>query len=358
MSTRSRACATVATFHPRELIKRPSNKSLAWKDLLLLMEDEFLKSGLLAFGSLDLGRAGVRAAAPDPLAPFGCDPAASRSSLRRQTAVRSPATPQVSRSRRSSRSAAPPQTVAVPKDWRGVFDAIDAGNWASAQAGIAALPPSILTSVAKAELYTAKGSPVGRPRLAPGAASPRRPSFRRPTSSPLWRSGAARPSRRSIVPEQPIWTSARRRSATEPVRSRASLMPISFALVARSAGQGRRCRGRRGAAPDLTRRSSPTEARAEAGPARRLRLLCPRPRHGRAARRRHLAAGRERRMGEPGGMGLRPRLVAARRLQRGIARVPAGRPARPAARAPGRRAITGPRAPSRRPGVPMPSNRC
>jgi soluble lytic murein transglycosylase-like protein len=50
--------------------------------------------------------------------------------------------------------------VAVPKDWRGVFDAIDAGNWASAQAGIAALPRSILTPVAKAELYTTKGSPV------------------------------------------------------------------------------------------------------------------------------------------------------------------------------------------------------
>ncbi len=29
----------VATFHPRELINRPSNKSLAWKDLLLLMEE-------------------------------------------------------------------------------------------------------------------------------------------------------------------------------------------------------------------------------------------------------------------------------------------------------------------------------
>jgi len=51
-------------------------------------------------------------------------------------------------------------TVPVPRDWRGVFDAIDSGNWASAQAGIAALPPSILTPVAKAELYTAKDSPV------------------------------------------------------------------------------------------------------------------------------------------------------------------------------------------------------
>ena len=31
---------TVATFHPRALINQPSNKSLAWKDLLLLMEDD------------------------------------------------------------------------------------------------------------------------------------------------------------------------------------------------------------------------------------------------------------------------------------------------------------------------------
>jgi DNA polymerase len=31
---------TVATFHPRHLVNRPLDKSLAWKDLLLLMEDE------------------------------------------------------------------------------------------------------------------------------------------------------------------------------------------------------------------------------------------------------------------------------------------------------------------------------
>ena len=30
----------VVTFHPRSLVNQPSNKSLAWKDLLLLMEDE------------------------------------------------------------------------------------------------------------------------------------------------------------------------------------------------------------------------------------------------------------------------------------------------------------------------------
>ena len=31
---------TVATFHPRWLLQRPSDKALAWRDLLLLMEDE------------------------------------------------------------------------------------------------------------------------------------------------------------------------------------------------------------------------------------------------------------------------------------------------------------------------------
>ena len=54
----------------------------------------------------------------------------------------------------------PAPKVAAPKDWRGVFEAIDAGNWASAQLGIAMLPPSPLTAVAKAELFTAKSSPV------------------------------------------------------------------------------------------------------------------------------------------------------------------------------------------------------
>lgn len=63
-----------------------------------------------------------------------------------------------------------PQTsgpvIAAPTDWRGVFAAIRAGNWAAAQAGIATLPPDVLTPVAKAELYTAKGSPaVDLPRL-------------------------------------------------------------------------------------------------------------------------------------------------------------------------------------------------
>lgn len=49
--------------------------------------------------------------------------------------------------------------VAVPRDWPGVFAAIRGGQWSAASAGIAALPASPLTALARAQLYTAKGSP-------------------------------------------------------------------------------------------------------------------------------------------------------------------------------------------------------
>lgn len=49
--------------------------------------------------------------------------------------------------------------LVVPKDWPGVFAAIRSSQWAAASAGIAALPASPLTTLAKAQLYTAKGSP-------------------------------------------------------------------------------------------------------------------------------------------------------------------------------------------------------
>jgi soluble lytic murein transglycosylase-like protein len=103
-----------------------------------------LKAGLIAFGTL-LCAAPLAAAQParDPLAPLPTPAGA-------QAATPAPTQPQI-----------PVQpAVPAPKDWRGVFDAIDDGNWAAAQAGIATLPPSVLTPVAKAELYTAKGSPV------------------------------------------------------------------------------------------------------------------------------------------------------------------------------------------------------
>ena len=53
-----------------------------------------------------------------------------------------------------------PPTIPIPRDWREVFAAIRGGNWASAEAGIALLPPGVLSPVARAELYTARGSPT------------------------------------------------------------------------------------------------------------------------------------------------------------------------------------------------------
>ena len=57
----------------------------------------------------------------------------------------------------------PPKPVVpiatVPKDWRGVFAAIRAEDWADARAGIDALGDSPLKAVAKAQLFTAKNSP-------------------------------------------------------------------------------------------------------------------------------------------------------------------------------------------------------
>jgi soluble lytic murein transglycosylase-like protein len=53
-----------------------------------------------------------------------------------------------------------PPPVAVPSDWRGVFAAIRAEQWASAQAGIEALGAHPLNPVARAELLTARNSPT------------------------------------------------------------------------------------------------------------------------------------------------------------------------------------------------------
>ncbi|MGE5563630.1 MAG: lytic transglycosylase domain-containing protein [Bacillota bacterium] len=105
-----------------------------------------MKAGLLAFGTLLCAAPLSAQPARDPLAPLPTGAAA-------QQATPPAAQPQPA-------PAPLPPSVPVPRDWRGVFDAIDNGNWASAQAGIAALPRSVLTPVAKAELYTAKGSPV------------------------------------------------------------------------------------------------------------------------------------------------------------------------------------------------------
>ncbi|MFL6731503.1 MAG: hypothetical protein ACJ8EP_04095, partial [Sphingomicrobium sp.] len=142
-----------------------------------------MKSGLLTFGVMIWAAPLYAQAASDPLAPLPTTPVQSPpvqaptpgwpihetvvpvlGPAGNKQQAQPPATTTEVNAAPSPASAAPaPKPAAaaiVPKDWRGVFDAIDAGNWASAQAGIAALPRSILTPVAKAELYTAKGSPV------------------------------------------------------------------------------------------------------------------------------------------------------------------------------------------------------
>jgi hypothetical protein len=52
-----------------------------------------------------------------------------------------------------------PAPLIVPKDWPEVFAAIRSGQWAAAQAGIRALPASPMSALARAELFTARGSP-------------------------------------------------------------------------------------------------------------------------------------------------------------------------------------------------------
>src|ERR1044071_9657264 len=108
-----------------------------------------LKAGWLAFGSI-ICAPPVFAQSSDPLAPLE---QSAPSGTINASPIPIPAAP-------VPQAVATPATVPIPRDWRGVFDAIDAGQWASAQAGIASLPRSILTPVAKAELYTAKGSPT------------------------------------------------------------------------------------------------------------------------------------------------------------------------------------------------------
>jgi len=175
-----------------------------------------LKSGLLAFGALISAAPVFAQTSPDPLAPLAT-PLQQPSAATPATTYGPPVTPSPVASQPSTapstpqqpiivtQSAPPPRPVVVPKDWRGVFDAIDAGSWASAQAGIAALPRSILTPVAKAELYTAKGSPlVDLPSLqALVAEAPELPQAEQLATMAI-RRGAITPP--SIIDERPTYS--------------------------------------------------------------------------------------------------------------------------------------------------------
>lgn len=112
-----------------------------------------MKIGLLAIAALLPGAA--LAQAPDPLAPL--QPAQAAPVVPTPPVAQPPApvvlTPPFARP-------VPQRVVAVPRDWQGVFRAIRSSDWAAAEAGIAILPNHVLTPVARAELYTAKGSPT------------------------------------------------------------------------------------------------------------------------------------------------------------------------------------------------------
>lgn len=108
--------------------------------------------------------------------------------------------------------------MVVPKDWPGVFAAIRGGQWSAASAGIAALPASPLGALAKAQLYTAKGSPAVSVQqlLALIAEAPELPQAEQLQRMALARGATATPSlprRAALVPIG----SAPRRGRARPV---------------------------------------------------------------------------------------------------------------------------------------------
>ena len=112
-----------------------------------------MKAQLLGFTVLLMA---VPAAAQDPLAPL--PPATASES---QTApVPSPVSPAPATIIPPAAQPVATPAARVPRDWRETFAAIRSGNWASAQAGISTLPAGPLAAVAKAELFTARNSPV------------------------------------------------------------------------------------------------------------------------------------------------------------------------------------------------------
>ena len=114
--------------------------------------------------------AAVAVQSPDPLAPLSTQPDVVAPPIMvpvNQVPQPAPATIpnvaptlQVGPARPVTVVQQPVVVARVPRNWAEVFSAIRGSRWAEAQAGISSLPRSELTPVARAELYTAKGSPV------------------------------------------------------------------------------------------------------------------------------------------------------------------------------------------------------
>ena len=206
----------------------------------------------------------------------------------------------------------------IPRDWRGVFAAIRSGNWASAAGRHRGrFRTSLLTPVAKAELYTAKGSPTVDLARRSRRCSPKRPTCRRPSSSPRMAMTRGATDRAADRAERGrlAWLGSAPRPLPRPAGRRASRPPTSCAP-----------RSIRWSRP--TTRPTPSCCSCRRAPYAVLRG----PGRGRAARRLGLLSSlgrdadarrvadtwprrRDRRLGGAGGLDLRPRVVAAQRLR-------------------------------------------
>ena len=198
---------------------------------------------------------------------------------------------------------------------------------------------SILTPVAKAELYTAKGSPVVdlASLQALIAEAPELPQAEQLATMAIKRGALTPP---SIIGERPTYSigSAPYRYKAKPVQGEPyadQLRSLIDSLVKADDASGAEAQLIQ-YAPQLS-----VEARAEAS----TRVAFIYYVLGQDADARRVAdtwrVGIDRRMGQPGRLGLGARLVAARRLERRIERVPAGCATRAAARASRRRLLLG-----------------
>jgi soluble lytic murein transglycosylase len=95
----------------------------------------------------------------DPLAPLGADEPLVPVNPVQPTTSSTVSKPKVETPGPAPEPPKPAVPVVVPRDWNGVFTEIAKGDWEGARLGIAALPESPLRPLAKAQLYTAKGSP-------------------------------------------------------------------------------------------------------------------------------------------------------------------------------------------------------
>ena len=127
-----------------------------------------LRVALFAIAALLVSQPAAAQTSPDPLAPISEAPddtqlqtiptVVSRPQATEPTIVYAPQAT-------VAQPAAPIVTpVRIPRDWREVFAAIRSGNWSSASAGIAVLPPSVLTPAGQGRALHRQGLARGRPQ--------------------------------------------------------------------------------------------------------------------------------------------------------------------------------------------------